>query len=499
MSDEIEIAGIRVPRADWEATPASIQMLVRVLSERLLALEEKVNRSSQNSSKPPSTDGFGKAVKAKGKGKKPPREPSEKTPPREARKLYPAEDCRAVHEVIPPVCQGCGASLSGEDRHPHRHQVIELPPVEPDVVEYRLHGLRCPCCDTMTRAELPSGVSALGYGERLTAMVALLSGAYRLSYRQVCAVMDDLFGVRLSRGGVGRLRQEISDAVSPAVAEAKAYVQGQPVMHSDETSYPQGNRDGRNPQRTKGWLWVLVTPWVSFFEVVLSRSQATAKALIGEQFSGIVTSDRYSAYRWIELNQWQVCWAHLKRDFTAIAERSGVSHEIGEALLRRQRRLFRWWHRVRDGTLSRPNFIELVNPLRAGFKAELVAATALPLTHAEKTPLAKTIRTCQQLLQVEPALWTFVQTPGVEPTNNAAERALRPAVIWRRTSFGSQSNGGSRFVSRMLTVVTSLKAQHRNVLDFLTQTCAATRLNRPTPSLLPQAESELGCPDVSTP
>jgi len=490
MSDEIEIAGIRVPKADWEATPASIEMLAGVLSERLLALEEKVNQSSQNSSKPPSTDGFGKRAKEKGKGKKPPREQSRTTAPREARKLYPTEVCSAVHEVIPPACQGCGASLSGEDSHPHRHQVIDLPPVEPDVIEYRLHGLRCPCCDTVTRAPLPSGVSALGYGERLTAMVALLSGAYRLSYRQVCAVMDDLFGVRLSRGGIGRLRQEISDAVSPAVEEAKAYVQGQPVMHSDETSYPQGKRDGGNPQRTKGWLWVLVTPLVSFFEVVLSRSQATAKALIGEQFPGIVTSDRYSAYRWIEVSQWQVCWAHLKRDFTAMAERTGVSREIGEALLRRQRRLFRWWHRVRDGTLSRPDFIELVNPLRAGVKAELEAATALPIAKAEKTPLAKTIRTCQQLLQVEPALWTFVQTPGVEPTNNAAERALRPAVIWRRTSFGSQSIGGSRFVSRMLTVVTSLKAQHRDVLAFLSQTCAETRLNLPTPSLLPQAESE---------
>jgi hypothetical protein len=330
----------------------------------------------------------------------------------------------------------------------------------------------------------------LGYGERLTAMVALLSGAYRLSYRQVCAVMDDLFGVRLSRGGIGRLRQEISDTVSLAVEEAKAYVQGQPVTHSDETSYPQGNRDGGNPQRTKGWLWVLVTSWVSFFEVVLSRSQATAKALIGEPFPGIVTSDRYSAYRWIEVTQWQVCWAHLKRDFTAMAERTGVSREIGEALLRRQRRLFRWWHRVRDGTLARSDFIELVNRLRAGVKAELEAATALPIAKAEKTPLAKTIRTCQQLLQVEPALWTFVQTPGVEPTNNAAERALCPAVIWRRTSFGSQSNGGSRFVSRMLTVVTSLKAQHRDVLAFLSQTCAETRLNLPTPSLPPQAESE---------
>lgn len=490
MSDEIEIAGIRVPRADWEATPASIQMLVRVLSERLLTLEEKVNQSSQNSSKPPSTDGFGKGVKAKGKGKKAPREQSGKTAPREARKLYSAEDCRAVHEVIPPACDACGASLSGEDSHPHRHQVIELPPVKPEVVEYRLHGLRCPCCDTVTRASLPLGVSALGYGERLTAMVALLSGGYRLSYRQVCGVMDDLFGVRLSRGGVGRLRQEVSDAVSPAVAEAKAYVQGQPVMHSDETSYPQGNRDGGNPQHTKGWLWVLVTPLVSFFEVVLSRSQATAKALIGEEFSGIVTSDRYSAYRWIEVNRWQVCWAHLKRDFTAMAERSGVSHEIGKALLKRQRRLFRWWHRVRDGTLARSDFIELVEPVRAGLKAELEAAAALPIAIVEKTPLAKTIRTCQQLLRVEPALWTFVQAPGVEPTNNAAEQALRPAVIWRRTSFGSQSNGGSQFVSRMLTVVTSLKAQHRNVLAFLSQTCAAARLNRPTPSLLPQAGSE---------
>ena len=155
-------------------------------------------------------------------------------------------------------------------------------------------------------------------------MVALLSGAYRLSYRQVCAVMDDLFGVRLSRGGIGRLRQEISDAVSPSVAAAKAYVQAQPMMHSDETSYPQGNRDGENPQRTKGWLWVLVTPLVSFFEVVLSRSQAAAKALIGEQFTGIVISDRYSAYRWIEVSRWQVCWVHLKPDFTAMAERRGV-------------------------------------------------------------------------------------------------------------------------------------------------------------------------------
>ena len=405
------------------------------------------------------------------------------------RKLYPVEACKEVYEVVPEVCSGCGGPLSGCDSQAHRHQVIELPPITPTVLEYRLHQLTCEHCGASTRASVPAGVSALGYGERLTAIVALLSGCYRQSHRQVQALMSDLFNVTISRGGVGRLRQEMSEAVREPVAEAKSYVQSQVVMHCDETGFVQGNRDGQNPQRKKGWLWVLVTPLVSFFEVVLSRSQATAKALIGESFSGIVNSDRYSAYRWIDLSQWQVCWAHLKRDLTAIAERSGVSQEIGEALLARQRRLFRWWYQLREGTLSREQFMERVNHLRAGFKAELEEASSLPIAKGEKTPLAKTVRTCRQLLKVEPALWTFVYTSGVEPTNNIAERALRPAVIWQRISFGSQSQSGSQFVARMLTVTTSLKAQDRNILDFLTQACLAARSGLPPPSLIPQTYS----------
>lgn len=134
-----------------------------------------------------------------------------------------------------------------------------------------------------------------------------------------------------------------------------------------------------------------------------------------------------------------------------------------------QESLFHWWHRVRDGTLSQELFVEAVQLLRVGLQAELEQAAQLPIAAHEKTPLAKTVRTCTQLLKVESALWTFVETPGVEPTNNAAERALRPAVIWRLTSFGSQSQAGSEFVARMLTVSSSLKAQRRSVLEFLTQ------------------------------
>ncbi len=490
MSEEIEIAGIKIPKADWDATPPSVQALVLVLSERLSQLEEKLNQNSQNSSKPPSSDGFGKPTK----GKSQPKQRKRVTPskqPRQPRKLLPFECCDEVHEVVPEVCCGCGAQLSGRDRHPHRHQVVELPPIVPRVTEYRLHQLSCEHCSCATRASLPTGVSPLGYGERLTAVVALLSGTYRQSHRQVCQLMEDLFGVQVSRGGVGRLRQEMSAAVSEAVVAAKSYVQSKAMLNCDETGFPQGNRDGLNPKGTKGWLWVLVTPLVSFFEVVLSRSQATAKALIGETFAGIVISDRYSAYSWIELDQWQLCWAHLKRDLQAIAERSGVSQEIGESLLRRELRLFQWWHRVRDETLSHSTFIDCVNHLRAGFKAELEAAAALPIAKGEKTPLAKTVRTCRKLLKVEPALWTFVYHPGIEPTNNAAERALRPAVIWRRTSFGSQSQAGSQFVARMLTVTASLKAQNRNVLDFLTHACRAARLQQPTPSLIPESLNSL--------
>jgi transposase len=233
---------------------------------------------------------------------------------------------------------------------------------------------------------------------------------------------------------------------------------------------------------------------VAVFTVVLSRSEATAKDLMGQAFKGKLVSDRYSAYNWLAPEERQLCWAHLKRDLKAMAQRSGVSREIGESLLQRERRLFRWWHRVRDGTMSREQFIAAVEPLRAGFKAQLEEAAGLPIGQKEKTPLAKTVRTARNLLKVESALWTFVSTPGIEPTNNAAEQALRSAVIWRRTSFGSQSQAGSQFVARILTVVTSLKAQNRNPVDYLAQACRAHRLGAEPPSLVPQPLRDLENP-----
>ena len=490
-SESIEIAGRKISLADWDATPESIKLviedlhgLVAGLSQRISTLEEKLNKNSKNSSIPPSKKGFGGEQKQEQK-KQEQKIPKQRTKnSKSEKKLYAPEECIKIHEEKPSSCSTCGEQLIGSDPEPYRHQIIELPIIRPEVVEYRLHELDCEHCGAKTRAELPGGVTQKCYGHRLSAWIAILSGEYRQSYRQVERLLTELCGVDLSRGTIGRARAEISEAVATATRAAGHYVQQQPVVNVDETGFKQYNRDGQNPSQTRGWLWVVVTPLVSYFAIVLSRSKATAQTLLGD-FTGVVGSDRCPSYNWLNNDHRQVCWAHLLRDFQAMAERSGASAEIGTSLLKSGHRLFHWWHKVRDGTMSKELFIEAVRLLRAGVIEELESAVSLPIGPKEQTPLAKTVRTCQQLLKVEAALWTFVNYPGVEPTNNVAERALRPAVIWRNTSFGSQSQAGSEFVARMLTVSSSLKAQGRSLLDFLTESCQAYRFDSAAPSLIP--------------
>ena len=261
-------------------------------------------------------------------------------------------------------------------------------------------------------------------------------------------------------------------------------VQAQEVANADETGWAQGNSDGANPQRCKAWLWVLVTSWVTVFQVHLSRGQAAATALLSE-FAGYLITDRWTGYGGWPLDRRQLCWAHLIREFQKIADRGRESQMIGEGLLAQSRKLFEWWDRVRDGTLTRKGFAAVVVEIRAAVQKWLEEGASYQAARGDKSARARTARTCQELLKVEQALWLFVRVAGVEPTNNAAERALRPAVIWRRISLGTQSALGSRFVARMLTVTQTLRTQQRPVLEFLTAACEATRRGTPAPSLLP--------------
>lgn len=484
---------------NWQRTPAEVQRFILTLVERLAKVEaslagvqeenrllrEQLAGNSQNSSRPPSSDRPGasparadKAVVGKKRG-------GQRGHKGHERKLIPVEQCQKVEDHYPEQCRHCGELLSGNDPAPYRHQVVELPPVEPLVEEHRLHRLACSRCGAKTRARLPARIPASGYGARLVATVALLGGMYRVSQRLTQAAMSDLFGVTMSLGTVNALRQEASEAVADAVNEAQAYIKEQAVVYADETGFAQGGTDGGNPAGRKAWLWVAVTALVSVFQVGLSRGQEAARALLGPGFAGVVVSDRWSGYNWLPLPNRQLCWAHLKREFQKIAERDGESAALGEGLLEQTRELFKLWYRVRDGTLSR-SWEDQVAALRQRVKGLLEEGADYCPKRDEKTLRTKTARTCRALLKLEPAMWLFVDHQGVEPTNNAAERALRPAVLWRKTSFGTQSASGSAFVARLLTIVTTLRQQDRNVLAYLTEACQAGRRGKAAPSLLPE-------------
>jgi transposase len=488
-----------VSDADWAQTPASVKALVMSLLSRLEKLEgevarlsaenallnEQVKKTSQNSSLPPSQD-KGKGFKAKAKDPKGRKRGGQPGHEGHRFKFYREEECERIEDYYPEFCEACGAALSGEDPAPHRVQQVELPPIKPVVVEHRFHQLSCPCCEARTRGWDETVLNQSRYGARLSAVVGLLSGVGRQSHAQVQGILDEIFNVELSTGSISRLRSELSEALSAGVEEAGTYVRAQAQVNMDETGFRQGNSDGNNPDQTRGWLWVMVTPLVSYFEVFLSRSQAVAQELLGEDYGGVVGSDRCPSYGWLDPSQRQVCWAHLKRDFTQIEERSGVSHQLGEDLLKQQKKLFELWYQVRDGTLAREPFQQQVVPIRTEVQRLLTEGASYDIAKGEKTPLAKTLRTCIQMLKLEPAFWTFVAVEGIEPTNNSAERALRPAVLWSKVSWGSQSRAGSLFVARMMTVVTSLKAQEKDVLPFLTLAIRQARLAQKPPSLLPQ-------------
>jgi transposase len=348
--------------------------------------------------------------------------------------------------------------------------VLELTPIRPEVSEIQLLGLRCPDCGLSTCAALPDGVPTGGQGPRLQAVLALMTGAYRMSKRMAQTFCADVLGVPICAGQVCASEAATAAATDAVVQELRDYARSQPA-NVDETGWRQ--------DRQRAWLWIAVTRAVTVFTIALSRAGAVARGLVDPAAGQVVTTDRYSGYRWLPLRQRQVCWAHVVRDFQAMVDRAGNGSPIGEELLCCAEDLFTWWHRVRDGTMTRSTFRRYVAELRPWVRSQLEAGSACGCD--------KTAGTCRELLAVEPALWTFVRVEGIEPTNNAAERALRHAVMWRKTSYGTRSEAGSHFVENVLTIVATCRQQGRNVLEYLTGCCNAHLAGDPPPSLLPRA------------
>ena len=468
-----------LPEPLWKtASPevqAAVLALVEYYEQRLAQLESRVkdleNRlklNSTNSSKPPSSDPIGLK-------RKPPSPPSKKKRggqpghPKAHRALVPPEKVRDTINCIPISCRRCGHELSGEDPEPLIHQVAELPRIEPIVDEYRLHRLVCPDCGEKTCGVLPEGVPIGRFGPYLQAMLAMLAGAYRLSKRQIQQVSADMLGLKISTGMISKLERQSAAALEAPYNELATSVHQADAVNIDETSWREDRR--------KRWLWVTVTRLATVFTIARNRSGEIAVALLGSRDGQVVSSDRFSAYEWIMASWRQVCWSHLRRDFQAMIDRVDEGEPVGRRLLSLSNRLFHNWHRVRDGTLDWGGFQGRMTRLRREVKQAL--------EEGSRCSCAKTAATCFEILKVEEGLWAFTRVRGIDPTNNAAERALRHAVIWRRISGGTDSVKGSRFVERMLTVVATCRQQGGNVLDYLTSCFEASRCGQDIPSLLP--------------
>jgi len=483
------LPGLPIMFEEWEKTPLMVKAVVIALWEEnqtlkrqvtvlesqvkglqaeVEKLKERVNKNSHNSSKPPSLDPPGMKAKPKReKGKRP--RGGQDGHQGAGRKLKPVESVDRVVISKPVACERCGCLLLGKDAHPNRHQVTEVPKIKPYVTEYQQHTLTCMACGEENQADWPSEMPKGSFGERIQALIGYLGGRFGVSQRDTEEMLEDIYGVEIGLGSIPAQEQRVSQAVEKAVEDVQEYVQQQPVANVDETSWHQIN--------DLCWLWVCVTAQVTVFKIFSTRGADGVDGLLGKDYLGIVGSDRYSAYNHLDTEQRQACWSHLIRDFQAFVDRGGQPQIVGRLLLAQVKHMFSLCYHVRDGTLSRSAFQVAMQPIRHEVHCLLHIGSALK--HLE------TRKTCSNILKIEPALWTFVDVEGVEPTNNAAERALRRGVIWRRRSFGTQSDSGSRFVERILTVVITLRQQKRNVLDYLTAACKAYTLGNPAPSLLP--------------
>jgi transposase len=453
--------------AELEAALVARDEMIAQLHEQIRLLQERLAQNSRNSSRPPSSDGPNVKLPPKRRKSKRQRggQPGHQG---HSRSLVPVDQVDEIIPCVPERCSGCGEALTGLDTDPERHQQVDIPEPRVIVTEFQIHRLPCPRCGQVTAGELPAGVTWSRFGPRAHALVTLLTGKWLISKRMAAALMGLVFGLDVSWSTVSAMERRTAEALAAPVAAAHEHVKGSGVVHADESSW----REAKN----RAWLWVAATSLVIVFLIQRRRNAEAAQVLLGEDFAGQLCTDRHGAYHWVERRG--LCWAHLLRDFQAIAERFGSEWHGTRLVLAGQRVLGMWrdWH---DGRIDRALMLARIGPDRERIQRLLHQGSTA------KWASEKTHRACRDLLGWEAAMWRFLDEPDLPPTNNLTERCLRRPVLWRKGSFGTDSADGSRFVERILTVVATLTAQDRDVFDYLVRAHVDHVARRPVASLLP--------------
>jgi transposase len=462
------IAELEAAVAERDARIAKRESLLAIALARIDELEARLKRNSKNSDTPPSADRPGAPKpppNTKASGRKRGGQPGH--PGSHRGSVVPD----SVVDHFPAACDHCQSALTPADTSdPLRHQVTELPPICIEVVEHRLHRLACPDCGKHSRASLPVGIPTSQFGPRITAAVALLSGRFRISRREVSALFAELFGGGLSVGSVQALCERVSVAITVPVAEVADHIEASPVVHADET--------GWRHQGKRHWLWMASSKSATVFKIHRKRGHEGCDSVLSRSYAGIVVSDRWSVYKRYENRA--LCHAHLLRNWTAVAEcKNADAKRLGKWAVSETLCLLRWHRQVRDGTITLAGLQRRMRLLKGRY--------AKLLEQAKVSRHKRTKRLAKQLQAQWDALWTFASTPGVDPTNNHGERQIRPAVLHRKGSLGTWSDAGARFLERAMTVAATAKLQGVRLLDFLHAACTASLTQQAPPSLFAAA------------
>ncbi len=473
-----------VTHDEWAATPLAVQQLLlasfaaithlqaqhAALLTQIADLEARLNQHSQNSSKPPSSDPPSAPPRPERvtRGRK---RGGQVGHPRHERIVPTPDQITATTDHYPTTCPHCGSDVSGNQHDVCAVQtqfVWDLPPVVPEINAHHYHTVMCHDCHELVTAPRPADVPPGGFGARVIAIISMLHGRYRISQREVVQLLANLVQFPISLGGVVACQATVSAALVPIYADLQEQVQAAPVVNIDETGWKEAGKSR--------WLWTVVSAVATLFRVATGRSRAVLRELIGAEYAGIIGSDRGRAYLGQPAARHQLCWAHLIRNFVALSERRGALALWATDWLALSALVFRLWHIYQGGGIDRAQLQAAMEPIQASMHALLS-------TGSRRWDAGEAIS--QELLAHWDALWTFVREDGVEPTNNAAEQALRPAVLWRKGCFGANSADGNRFVERILSVSASCQQQERQLLTVLTTAVTAYWHGLPAPLLRP--------------
>ena len=470
---DAKIAELTASNAELTASNAELTAKVEALTKQVEQLTEVVNRNSKNSHLPPSSDGPGSSFRG-GKAERNKRKAERKRGAQKGhrgshRELLPAEHVDTFVDLFPEVCLGCARTLPHSiDAAACRYQQVELRDHRPHVTEWRRHEVRCRHCGARTRAPYDRAkIPSSAFGPCLTATVALLIGAYHLSRRKTRLLLLELFGIEVSLGAISVMEARASVALASAHDEALREVQYAKVKHADATTW---TRAGKLMS-----LWTIASSAATVYRIFTDGCRDTILPMFGPLL-GFLISDRATVFSFWAMALRQVCHAHLLRKYVAFSERDGPAGDIGRELLALTALLFSYWHAFKRGELSRQELRHRMHPIARDVERVLERGVAADIDRLSGS--------CADILEHRDALWTFVEQEGVEPTNNHGELELRDFVLWRKRSFGSQSERGERFAERVMTAVRTARKQGKDVLDFLVRTVTAHVQGAPLPRLL---------------